>query len=69
MLRQINYYPLVAFLRLPSLDEKGVAYIQEITATPEAWYNRKEAIAEARQIILHKLNLLNWLSDFVEQFS
>lgn len=28
-----------------------------------------DAIAEARQIILHKLNLLNWLSNFVNQFS
>lgn len=60
--------PPGSFLRLPSLDEKGIAYIQEVTATPDAWYAAKEAIAEARQIILHKLNLLNWLSDFIEQF-
>jgi hypothetical protein len=58
--------PAGSFLRLPSLDEKGITYIREIIATPEAWYERKEAIAEARQIILHKLNLLNWLSEFVE---
>lgn len=57
--------PPGSFLRLPSLDEKGVAYIQEVTATPDAWYAAKDAIAEARQIILHKLNLLNWLSEFV----
>jgi len=61
--------PPESFLRLPSLDAKGIAYIQEIIATPETWYERKEAIAEARQIILYKLNLLNWLSEFVEQFS
>lgn len=61
--------PPGSFLRLPSLDEKGVAYIQEVTATPDAWYAAKEAIAEARQIILHKLNLLNWLSEFVKQYS
>ncbi len=59
--------PPGSFLRLPSLDEKGLAYIREITAMPEAWYAAKEAIAEARQIILHKLNLLNWLSEFVEK--
>jgi hypothetical protein len=58
--------PPGSFLRLPSLDEKGIAYIQEVTATPDAWYAAKDAIAEARQIILHKLNLLNWLSDFVK---
>jgi len=59
--------PPGSFLRLPSLDEKGIAYIQEVTSNLDAWYAAKEAIAEARQIILHKLNLLNWLSDFVEQ--
>lgn len=59
--------PPGSFLRLPSLDEQGLAYIREITATPDAWYAAKAAIAEARQIILHKLNLLNWLSEFVEQ--
>jgi hypothetical protein len=61
--------PPGSFLRLPSLDEKGIAYIQEVTATPDAWYAAKDAIAEARQIILHKLNLLNWLSNFVDQNS
>ena len=40
-----------------------------MTATPDAWYAAKDAIAEARQIILHKLNLLNWLSNFVAQYS
>ncbi|HYW18931.1 MAG TPA: glycosyltransferase family 10 [Nodularia sp. (in: cyanobacteria)] len=61
--------PPGSFLRLPSLDEKGIAYIREVTATPDAWYAAKDAIAEARQIILHKLNLLNWLSEFVGKFS
>lgn len=61
--------PPGSFLRLPSLDERGIAYIKEVTATPDAWYEAKDAIAEARAIILHKLNLLNWLSNFVEQFS
>lgn len=61
--------PPGSFLRLPSLDEKGISYIKEVTATPDAWHEAKSAIAEARAIILHKLNLLNWLSDFVEQFS
>lgn len=60
--------PPGSFLRLPSMDEKGIAYIKEITATPDAWYEAKEAIAEARQIILHKLNLLNWLSEFTTKF-
>ncbi|NJL63397.1 MAG: glycosyltransferase [Methylacidiphilales bacterium] len=60
--------PPGSFLRLPSLDEKGIAYIKEVTATPDAWYEAKDAIAEARQVILHKLNLLNWLSDFVAKF-
>jgi hypothetical protein len=59
--------PSGSFLRLPSLDEAGMAYIREITATPDAWYAAKDAIAEARQIILHKLNLLNWLSEFIEK--
>jgi hypothetical protein len=61
--------PPGSFLRLPSLDEKGIAYSQAVTATPDAWYTAKDAIAEARQIILHKLNLLNWLSEFVAQQS
>jgi hypothetical protein len=61
--------PPGSFLRLPSLDEKGIAYIQEVTANPDAWHDAKDAIAEARQIILHKLNLLNWLSEFVGKFS
>lgn len=52
-------------MRLPSLDEKGMAYIKEVTSSLDAWYEAKEAIAEARQIILHKLNLMAWLSDFV----
>ncbi|NJM70940.1 MAG: glycosyltransferase [Scytonema sp. RU_4_4] len=60
--------PPGSFLRLPSLDEKGIAYIKEVTATPDAWFAAKEAIKEARQIILHKLNLLNWLSEFVDKF-
>jgi len=60
--------PPGSFLRLPGLDEKGIAYIKEVTATPDAWYEAKEAIAEARQIILHKLNLLNWLSEYVTKF-
>lgn len=59
--------PPGSFLRLPSLDEKGIEYIKEVIATPDAWYEAKEAIAEARQIILHELNLLNWLSKFVDK--
>ncbi|MFW6357595.1 MAG: glycosyltransferase family 10 domain-containing protein [Chroococcales cyanobacterium] len=57
--------PPGSFLRLPSMDEKGIAYIKEVTASLDAWHEAKEAIAEARQIILHQLNLLNWLSEFV----
>jgi hypothetical protein len=57
--------PEGSFLRLPSLDEKGIQYIQNVIATPDLWYERKALIAEARQIILHKLNLLNWLSEYV----
>lgn len=38
-----------------------------MTKTPDAWYEAKDAIAEARQIILHELNLLNWLSNFVNK--
>ncbi len=60
--------PPGSFLRLPSLDEKGMAYIQEVTANPDVWYEHKDAIAEARQIILHKLNLLNWVSNFASKF-
>ncbi|WP_013324017.1 glycosyltransferase family 10 domain-containing protein [Gloeothece verrucosa] len=60
--------PPGSFLRLPSLDEKGLAYIREVTASLDAWHEAKAAIAEARQIILHKLNLLAWLSDYVTQF-
>jgi hypothetical protein len=61
--------PPGSFLRLPSLDEKGIAYIREVTANLDAWYDAQAAIAEARQIILHKLNLLEWLSGYVEKFS
>lgn len=57
--------PPGSFLRLPALDESGLAYIREVTASPDAWYDAKDAIAEARQIILHRLNLANWLSEFV----
>ena len=57
--------PKGSFLRLPSMDEKGIAYIKEITSSLDTWHEAKDKIAEARQIILHKLNLLNWLSDFV----
>ena len=59
--------PPKSFLRLPSLDEKGIQYIQEVIASPDAWYEAKDAIAEARQIILHELNLLGWLYKFVER--
>lgn len=61
--------PPDSFLRLPSLDEKGIAYIKEVTSTPDAWYAAKDAIREARQIILHKLNLLNWFSEYIAKFS
>lgn len=61
--------PEGSFLRLPSLDEKGLAYIQEVTSSLDAWHEAKEKIAEARQIILHKLNLLEWLSNFVDRLS
>jgi hypothetical protein len=60
--------PPGSFLRLPSLDEKGLKYIQEVTATRDAWHEAKAAIAEARQVILHKLNLVNWLSEYVARF-
>lgn len=60
--------PPGSFLRLPSLDEKGMDYIKEVTANLDAWYEAKSAIAEARQIILHELNLMNWLSDFAVKF-
>ncbi len=56
--------PPGSFLRLPSMDERGIAFIQETIASPDAWYEAKDAIAEARQIILHELNLLNWLSNY-----
>ena len=59
--------PPGSFLRLPSLDEKGIAYIKEVTASPDAWHEAKAAIAEARQVILHELNLLNFLSNLVEK--
>ncbi|CAD5923775.1 hypothetical protein PCC9214_00832 [Planktothrix tepida] len=61
--------PPGSFLRLPSLDEQGVSYIQEVISSPDAWFEAQAAIAEARQIILHKLNLLNWLSEFSEEFN
>ncbi|MCL1472591.1 glycosyltransferase family 10 domain-containing protein [Argonema antarcticum] len=61
--------PPGSFLRLPSQDEKGIAYIKEVIATPDAWHERRDAIAEARQIILHKLNLVKWLSDLVERLA
>jgi hypothetical protein len=60
--------PKGSFLRLPSLDEKGLAYIQDVTSSLDPWYEAKDAIAEARQIILHELNLLAWLSKFVEKY-
>ncbi len=53
-----------SFLRLPSLDQAGLNYIQNVAATPDLWHERHGAIAEARHIILHKLNLLNWLTEY-----
>jgi hypothetical protein len=50
------------------MNDQGLAYIREVTATPDAWYAARDAIAEARQVILHKLNLLNWLSNYVDRF-
>ncbi|TAF56347.1 MAG: glycosyltransferase [Oscillatoriales cyanobacterium] len=61
----LKLLPAGSFLRLPSLDEKGVEFIKEVIATPDCWHEAREKIAEARQIILHELNLLNWLSNFV----
>ena len=60
--------PPGSFLRLPSMDEKGLAYIRDVISTADAWYAAKDAIAEARQIILHELNLINWLSNYVKKF-
>ena len=60
--------PKGSFLRLPSMDEKGLSYIKDVTSSPDAWYEAKEKIAEARQIILHELNLLQWLSNFTDKF-
>lgn len=60
--------PEESFLRLPSLDEKGLAYIQNVTSNLDAWHEAIDKIAEARQIILHELNLLEWLNNFVEKF-
>jgi hypothetical protein len=54
--------PPGSFLRLPSLDQQGIRYIQEVIASPEAWHQAQAAIAEARQVILHELNLLHWLA-------
>jgi hypothetical protein len=51
------------------MDEKGLAYIKEVTSTPDVWHEAKKAIAEARQVILHRLNLLEWLSNYVKNFS
>jgi hypothetical protein len=61
--------PPGSFLRLPSLDEKGLEFIKEVTSTLDCWHAALDAIAEARQIILHELNLLNWLSNFVAKSS
>lgn len=60
--------PEGSFLRLPSLDEKGLQFIQDVTSNLEAWHSALPAIKEARQIILHKLNLLEWLSNYVRKF-
>lgn len=59
--------PPGSFLRLPSMDEKGLAYIKEVIATPDLWHQSRDMIAEARQIILHKLNLVNFMSNLVEK--
>lgn len=59
--------PPKSFIRLPSLDAKGIAYIQEVISNPDMWNEAIDAIAEARKIILHELNLLKWLSDFVRK--
>ncbi|MBD2092791.1 glycosyltransferase [Microcoleus sp. FACHB-1515] len=57
--------PPGSFLRLPSFDQAGIDFIREVTATPDAWMAAHGAIAQAREIILYELNLLNWLSNYV----
>lgn len=59
--------PPGSFLRLPSLDEKGLEFIKEVTSNLDYWYAAQDAIAEARQIILHELNLLNWVANYVKK--
>lgn len=59
--------PSGSFLRLPSLDQAGIDFIREVSATPDAWVEAQDAIAQARQVILHELNLLSWLSNFVQK--
>ena len=51
------------------MDKEGLSNIKDVTSTPDTWHEVKNTIAETRQIILHKLNLLNWLSEFVTKFS
>ena len=58
--------PPGSFLRLASLDDQGIQQIRETIATPDAWHQAKAAISEARQVILHKLNLLNWLDEKIK---
>ena len=60
--------PEGSFLRIPSLDLEGIAYIREVIGNKDAWQQAQKAIAQARQIILHELNLLEWLSNFTDKF-
>jgi hypothetical protein len=55
--------PAGSFIRLPNLDKNGINFIKEVIASPDLWRESLPAIAEARQVILHELNLLNWLSN------
>lgn len=55
--------PEGAFVRIPSLDARGVEVVRETIADPSAWASRLGTIHEARSKILGELRLIEWMHD------
>jgi len=54
--------PPESFIRIPSLDDRGVAVVREALADQDGWKRRVDAIAEARRRALGELRMVEWLT-------
>ena len=53
--------PEDCYIRLPDLDDAGVAVVKDALANPGLWDERREAIAEARRRILGDMRMVEWI--------